>query len=826
MPKFPVYQRQVGLSGGATASYASDGAMTAPARALAGAGDAMFRLGGDIMEGESRIRQTQDDTWFSKARAQTAVDMIGIEREAQQGATEGARDYTPTIRARFDEVRKARASQAPSERAARIYDEWATGYDVDLTQRASSFQAQSELTQRAADFSEAMNAHAQAVYADPSQYGTVLKRAMDDFEGARQWMTPEQETKSREQVDHSLKLARVKSLVEFAPDEFLKEVGASSPALRGGDAVTAVVDRIIGAESAGNANAQNPRSSASGLGQFTDGTWLETIKKHRPDIAAVMGDREILGLKTDPRLGREMTARLTEDNARALEASGMPVNAGTLYLAHFAGIGGARKVLTSPREAGIGDVLGAGVVSANPFLAGKSAGWLMDWAAKKMGGAPVNVPNNPLYAGLSIDEIASLQNSALASVNKQQAASYAAAKDSLELGIATGAIAGEDQILSSGLNGGDIATLLGKLRTAQEDGRNLAGAWQAWRDGSLSMDSYSTRDRNLLDKMEASIPEGETMLRDAWANEAIARTGIVPRGALSGILRGLEGGNAQEVADAAARAASINAIDRSALAKRENGATAADAGTAFDHFVNTVGLSPEQAGQRLIDMKDPEKVKARAALMDTKPIKDFVKAQATENAVRDIFDPGVFGFDPTLGETPAEAAAMVGEYRDMLEESIFDAAGDTGLAQTLAGQRFRRLYGASDLTLSGSEIVTRLPPENTYPPGPDGSHDYVRVQLEAALRQEGVEFDEVFLQSDDMTDADFRAGRPARYQVFYRQGSLLERYNLPFYAMPDAGTDFSVNRGRRDQNMQDVTDGRDREGNLDRFLDADPLTGR
>src|SRR6516162_1987387 len=52
-----------------------------------------------------------------------------------------------------------------------------------------------------------------------------------------------------------------------------------------GATIDAVVERIIGVESDGDPNATNKRSSATGLGQFLDETWLDMIRAHRPDLA-------------------------------------------------------------------------------------------------------------------------------------------------------------------------------------------------------------------------------------------------------------------------------------------------------------------------------------------------------------------------------------------------------------------------------------------------------------------------------------------------------------------------------------------------------------
>jgi hypothetical protein len=148
-----------------------------------------------------------------------------------------------------------------------------------------------------------------------------------------------------------------------------------------------LIDQIISVESGGNPNAKNSNSSASGPSQFIDGTWLDMLAKHRPDIK---GSREeLLALKSDPALSREMTAAYAGDNAGILSKSGLPVTPGTQYLAHFAGPQGAVGILNANPATPAGAILGDRVVKANPFLANMSAGDLAAWADRKMGGKGV-----------------------------------------------------------------------------------------------------------------------------------------------------------------------------------------------------------------------------------------------------------------------------------------------------------------------------------------------------------------------------------------------------------------------------------------------------
>lgn len=153
-----------------------------------------------------------------------------------------------------------------------------------------------------------------------------------------------------------------------------------------------LIDSIIGAESGGDSNARNPNSSAAGLGQFIDSTWLDMLAKHRPDITG--SPQDLIALKSDPSLSKAMTEAYAADNGQILTNAGLPVTPGSTYLAHFAGPQGAVKVLQSDPNAPVSDVLGAAAVKANPFLQGMTASGLQEWAAKKMGAtSPVSQPS-------------------------------------------------------------------------------------------------------------------------------------------------------------------------------------------------------------------------------------------------------------------------------------------------------------------------------------------------------------------------------------------------------------------------------------------------
>lgn len=157
-----------------------------------------------------------------------------------------------------------------------------------------------------------------------------------------------------------------------------------------------VVERILRAESNGNPKAKNSRSTATGAGQFLEQTWLEMIQKHRQDIAAGRTRSDLLELRGDPALTREIVTRMLEVNARTLRKRGLPVTPGTLYLAHFAGSAGAVALLTSADHLDAASLLAGAdstgrssreqLVKANPFLASFTVGDLKSWADRRMRG--------------------------------------------------------------------------------------------------------------------------------------------------------------------------------------------------------------------------------------------------------------------------------------------------------------------------------------------------------------------------------------------------------------------------------------------------------
>jgi hypothetical protein len=106
---------------------------------------------------------------------------------------------------------------------------------------------------------------------------------------------------------------------------------------------------IANTESKFDSNAKNPRSSASGLYQFTDKTWADMVRLYGSTYGIGIGD------KNDPRANAIMAAQLIKNNQASLAASGIEATPENLYMSHFLGASGAKDFLKSVLSNPTGD---------------------------------------------------------------------------------------------------------------------------------------------------------------------------------------------------------------------------------------------------------------------------------------------------------------------------------------------------------------------------------------------------------------------------------------------------------------------------------------
>jgi hypothetical protein len=132
--------------------------------------------------------------------------------------------------------------------------------------------------------------------------------------------------------------------------------------------------------------AVNPQSSARGLMQFTEATWLETVRDYGAahglalEAAALRTDprtgtvsapderelRHLLIMRFDPQLSAALAAARMAAARSALEAGlARPVTASDLYAVHLLGMGGARRFLAAQGGQRAADIVGPQVAARN-----------------------------------------------------------------------------------------------------------------------------------------------------------------------------------------------------------------------------------------------------------------------------------------------------------------------------------------------------------------------------------------------------------------------------------------------------------------------------
>lgn len=123
-------------------------------------------------------------------------------------------------------------------------------------------------------------------------------------------------------------------------------------------------------ESGFDSDAKASTSSATGLFQFTRGTWLDMMKRHGDELGfgkfadqikeSATGrltvldeatETEMLALRRDPDISAQFAAAFASDNANTLGTSlGRDASPAELYIAHFLGAWGATALVTTAEQ--------------------------------------------------------------------------------------------------------------------------------------------------------------------------------------------------------------------------------------------------------------------------------------------------------------------------------------------------------------------------------------------------------------------------------------------------------------------------------------------
>jgi hypothetical protein len=136
--------------------------------------------------------------------------------------------------------------------------------------------------------------------------------------------------------------------------------------------------------------APNPHSSAIGVGQLLDGTYMGLLREAHPDVAAQVGSdpAAIKAFRRTPQglaLSAELAPMNQNKNRAILEHQGIPVTPTNEHVMWILGAGDGPKVLHADPGTPLSGLISSAAIHANPsIMAGKTVGDFLGWARKGM----------------------------------------------------------------------------------------------------------------------------------------------------------------------------------------------------------------------------------------------------------------------------------------------------------------------------------------------------------------------------------------------------------------------------------------------------------
>jgi len=546
-----------------------------------------------------------------------------------------------------------------------------------------------------------------------------------------------------------------------------------------------VAEKIINVESGGDPNARSKTSSASGLGQFTNATWLAIYK----DKIGTDGltDAQILAKKNDPALSRRLTKALVDENKAVLGASDLPATDANVYALHFLGPQYGVQLIRAPADAPVESFLPRGFISANrSVLAGKTAGEIRQWAAIKMGGSAAApgagqssaTPNtepalDPRYADLPSEVRAQLIGAAQREIDAKQAADAQANRSAHsawlnnfmnELNDGTAGEADIEAARKSGIltDFNEISRAQSIVQQRNRQNTELATFNAMW-EAQQTFNPFDTGAQKAADAgYKQALLGGVAPLEAAAA--IWERTSILPESAAVSIRGAMISTNPETVGGASAFASNMLARNPNAFAGVKGGEEIERNALLYGHLVNDLGATPAEAAAQVARRNAPEvKRTIDASKPATEAFRKKLLAVNVESKLGAEF--GSFfdlSLDPDFA-SPQQRAVAAQDYAD-IAANHFATSGDAGAAESYALAQMKKLYGVVNGRLM------KYPPTRAYPPI-NGSQQYIFEQAAAdikAVTKREIDPGRVYLMPVPTATAEaFRAGKPVPYAVHY-----------------------------------------------------------
>ena len=545
----------------------------------------------------------------------------------------------------------------------------------------------------------------------------------------------------------------------------------------GGGDLESYYGKLSGAESGGRVDAKSSTSSATGLFQFTDGTWADLVKRY-PDVGITLDGRK------DPEQQRIAIQLFTAENADILARQGIPSTHANLHAMHFLGKGDGPKVLGAPDNAPISSLVGADKIAANPFLKGMTVGDFRAWSEKKMGG---DGALDPRFNSLSYADRTALYNNANTQLTRDATAAgqqQTQAQQAFYETLYTGVLAGNPAvnrafIIQQNVDGNINAAQTSKLLTAEkaEQGGvqaqaalNLAASTGIPADhtdadvkkaANQRLSGQFGGDAGFQQRLRADDP---TAVRAAFGNSIT--TGVIPPVYATGLTSLLNSSLPQSVVSAAEQITGLSRRIPTSANAAFTSATQAQAGiiaATASHF------GAEKANEIAARMIDPNQ-RQNVELLRAEGNKVFSKTydeEAFGKLAADIWSEfgtlsavghGLNPFTSQINPTPALRSQFTDEYREAWT-TAYSLVADTGVADQWADEAVKKNWGVTEV--NGTAVFMKYPVSkaaSACPPVLRDSHINPTLGTDKAAR--------IQLVATEQTANRVRQGQQPVYQAF------------------------------------------------------------
>jgi hypothetical protein len=342
---------------------------------------------------QQRQRQEDEQTaalWSAKAVSQARLDWTQKLNEMQDQSTGDGAGFSNNVIGEFDRYQAKMLQSAPNNASRKYLSEQLTAYKTQLGTQAIEYQNKQRIDYNVNTFKDTLNNNTGIIALDPTQapqvYGNTLA-------AISQMQVPE-ETKlklkeaSRKQIVDTYVSSQLRNNAYGFKNQLAPSVGqlpqgtneakiAAAATQNGNDPLVSLAIAQIESGVKPEAESSVPGSTAKGMFQFTDATWLENggTKENR----------------NDPQAQIEVAQRLQQKNANYLRAHlGREPSPTEQYMAHFLGAGGANAVLHADPSMSMADVVkeydpkNADAIIKGNHLEGKTVGQVLSSYDSKM----------------------------------------------------------------------------------------------------------------------------------------------------------------------------------------------------------------------------------------------------------------------------------------------------------------------------------------------------------------------------------------------------------------------------------------------------------